>query len=106
MFWTRLSELAKSRHKTVCKVCSEMGITSGIASYWKKGALPNAAKLMEIADYFGCTIDYLLGREDKLNDEFADIGYKKIIDNLRKLPVCQQYKAIADILDLLEKNYS
>lgn len=39
------------------------GISSGNISDWKSGrSKPNAQTLVKIADYFNCSVDYLLGR--------------------------------------------
>nr|WP_308545388.1 XRE family transcriptional regulator [uncultured Lachnoclostridium sp.] len=35
----------------------------------KNGKQPSAEKLNEIADYFGVSVDYLLGRTDNLSNE-------------------------------------
>ena len=37
---------------------------SVISSYFVRGSIPSADQLVKIADFFGCTTDYLLGRED------------------------------------------
>ena len=44
------------------KLGEKLNITSGTITGWKKGASPNADRLNAIADYFGVTTDYLLGR--------------------------------------------
>lgn len=36
---------------------------SVISSYFVRGSIPSADQLVKIADFFGCSIDYLLGRE-------------------------------------------
>ena len=60
-----------------CKLCHEkgisptgaaleMGISRGAVSAWKNGArIPNSAILTKIAAYFGVSVDYLLGNEEK-----------------------------------------
>lgn len=43
-----------------------MGLSNSIATKWKKtGATPNGETLNIIAEYFGVSIDYLLGAETK-----------------------------------------
>ncbi len=39
-------------------------ISRGAVSGWKKGAVPSAAVLKAIADYFGVSVDYLLGKTE------------------------------------------
>lgn len=40
-----------------------------ISQYMDGSSVPNVDKLLNIADYFGVSIDYLLGREEKLNEK-------------------------------------
>ena len=43
-------------------VAKKIGISSGIVTKWKmEGTLPNGEKLIKIASYLGCSVDYLLG---------------------------------------------
>lgn len=37
---------------------------SVISSYFVRGSIPSADQLVKLADFFGCSTDYLLGRED------------------------------------------
>lgn len=65
------------------KVAKETGIPQQTFSKWKKGiSTPKADKLQKIADYFGVTIDYLLGNTDDINQKpgqdnikFDDFSY-------------------------------
>lgn len=57
----RISEL----NLTAKKVSDATGISTGNLSDWKKGrCLPSADKLEKLADYLGCSVDYLLGKTD------------------------------------------
>lgn len=47
----------------LAKAC---GFSSGLWSQWKSGKQkPSADKVIQCADYLGCSVDYLLGRETK-----------------------------------------
>ncbi len=47
------------------KLSDKTGISTGNISDWKSGrSMPTAKKLVKIADYLNCSIDYLLGRTD------------------------------------------
>ena len=51
---------------TPLKLSEATGISSGNISDWKSGwSRPTAEALVLIADYFNCSVDYLLGRTDK-----------------------------------------
>ena len=59
-------------------VAEATGISAGNISDWKKGrSYPTASKMIVLADYLGCSIDYLVGRTDvprplNVPKEFAD----------------------------------
>ena len=55
----------KELNITAKKLSDDTGISSGNISDWKSGrSMPTALKLVILADYLGCSIDYLLGRTD------------------------------------------
>lgn len=63
MFWERFNGLCNQRNSKPNPVAKEIGVSSGIVSKWKNlGTLPSGETLQKIADYFDCSVDYLLGR--------------------------------------------
>lgn len=59
-----LFERMKDLNLTAKKVSECTGISTGNISDWKSGrSMPSAVKLDILADYLGCSVDYLLGRE-------------------------------------------
>ena len=55
--------ILQSRNITAYKLSKDTGITQGMISYWKNGErMPSADNLITLADYFDCSVDYLLGR--------------------------------------------
>ena len=74
-FKERLNHLIFSAHKvqglTCRQICSQTGISYSSFIYFKNGYyLPGAKTLIKLADYFGVSTDYLLGREGyELEDE-------------------------------------
>jgi transcriptional regulator with XRE-family HTH domain len=59
-------ELLKANNTTAYQVSKATGISSASMTDWKKGRYTlKADKLKKIADYFGVTVDYLLGNEEK-----------------------------------------
>lgn len=51
---------------TAYELSKKTGISTGNISNWKTQKLmPNAQKLEVLADFFNCSIDYLLGREEE-----------------------------------------
>ena len=65
MFFTKFEELCKNINKSTTAVGNELNIAKTTISYWRnsKKAIPKQDVLMKIADYFGVSVDYLLGNE-------------------------------------------
>lgn len=74
--YDRIKELAEKRKMTVSEVEQALGMGTNSLYAWKK-KIPNGASLEKAADYFGVTVDYLLGREELRNKkkpiDFADL---------------------------------
>lgn len=72
---------------TAKAVSDATGISTGNISDWKSGrSLPTATKLVILADYLNCSVDYLLGRTQEPTEKgFADIISSLDEEQLRKL---------------------
>lgn len=62
-FYKRLRSLCEERGLTINELVKILDLSSGSPTAWKKGATPREVTLSKIADYFGVTTDYLLGKE-------------------------------------------
>ena len=67
MFFTKYENLCLSAKKTTTGVAAELGIAKSTVAYWRanNNVIPKQDVLLKIADYFGVSIDYLLGNEEK-----------------------------------------
>lgn len=66
IFAQRLKELRKENKRTQNELAEILGITVRAYQYYEGGAhYPDVPGLMNLADYFGVTTDYLLGRSDQ-----------------------------------------
>ena len=66
MFKAIFVNLLQAQNITAYKLSKETGIAEGSISRWRNsGELPSAENLVKIADYFGVSIDYLLGRTEE-----------------------------------------
>lgn len=63
-FFARFDRLCRDAGTTPNAVARELGISSGSVTAWKKGTAPRSATLERIADRFGVSCDYLLGKEE------------------------------------------
>ena len=78
MFFDRVSELCKKRGTSPSAVAREIGLNNSSATYWKRGSIPKGDTLQKLADFFGVSIDYLLGKDD-LYDE-TEFILNRVVD--------------------------
>ena len=67
VFANRLSDFIKTRkkEKSTEQLANDLGVTVRIIQLWEgKQSRPDIERLIEIADYFRVTVDYLVGRSD------------------------------------------
>lgn len=65
MLSSRLKELRKKNGITQVDFAKAFNISTGTIGNWETGARePDAQTLLKIANYFGVTVDYLLGETD------------------------------------------
>ena len=63
---TRIRELRKEQCETQVQVADALGIAESHYQTYERGAsLPNVENLWKLADHFGVSIDYLVGRSDE-----------------------------------------
>ena len=61
MFWENFKKLCELRNETPNSVCKALGFSNATSTHWKYGASPKGKTLIKIADYFGVSVDRLLG---------------------------------------------
>lgn len=64
MFYDKFKELCLAKGVSCNKAALEIGLSNATPTKWKKtGATPTGETLQRIADYFGVSESYLLGKE-------------------------------------------
>ena len=72
MFGQRLKELRLSKGITQKELATIAGVDrTSIGKYESRNVVPNLEVIYLLADYFGVTIDYLLGREPNEDKKIA-----------------------------------
>ena len=94
MFYDLFKKLCDDRNISVSKACIEIGLSRSIAAKWKNTkTTPSADVLPKIAKYFGVSVDYLLGAEEKMpaltSKDERDIS-KKLEEALSQLESSQE----------------
>lgn len=79
----RIKELAKKQGKSLNKVEEELGYGRNVL-YRLKSSNPSAERLLEIANYFGVSVDYLLGRTDNPHNAESEDEYDDLVMMFRK----------------------
>lgn len=65
MLSKRLKELREEKGYTQQEIASKIGLTKGAYGCYERGiSVPDALTLLQLADIFDVTTDYLLGRVD------------------------------------------
>lgn len=100
MFVERLKELLSERGITKNKLLTDLQLGKNSFVNWEsRGTIPSGEVLTKIAQYFGVTVDYLLGNTDNrekapsaltLTEEEADLiiayrNHPEMTDAIRKL---------------------
>lgn len=105
MFYDRFKALCDQRGISCNKAALEMGLSNATPTAWKKrGLTPKADTLEVIANYFGVSTDYLIGKEQKNNppDRIEPTEREmKILEALRSKTPAER-KALLTLLGISE----
>lgn len=90
MFKEIFIKLCVEKGVSPSSVVKKIGISSAAFSQWTDETVPRKTTLLKIADYFGVSVGYLLGEEEKekepiVEDEFSE-SRKKLIDFASSVP--------------------
>ena len=65
MFFNTFLALCEKKNISPTRVALDIGLSKAAVTRWKQTeSTPNGDVLCKLADYFGCSVDYLLGRTD------------------------------------------
>lgn len=78
MFFDRLKELCDAKGVSPYKACTDVGLNRAAVAKWKGGSQPNGATAVKLAEYFGVSVDYLLGKEKAPTQK----GERDILDDV------------------------
>ncbi|MDE7098038.1 MAG: helix-turn-helix domain-containing protein [Ruminococcus sp.] len=126
MFYERFLQICEQNKEKPTQVLKTIGVSSGNLSNWKTGGAVKSDILLQISKHFNVSVDYLLGRTDnpnscnniknidttisgtqingnQINATQGDSSLAEIETIISKLPKASKHRAIADMLDVLEK---
>ncbi|MDE6870254.1 MAG: helix-turn-helix domain-containing protein [Clostridia bacterium] len=90
MFVELFNELLEERNLNRKQFAEQSGIPYTTVIGWTKlNRLPDYTALIKIADFFQCSIDYLVGRQDNYENDYTPLeishSEQTLIKNFRKL---------------------
>lgn len=106
LFWERFYSLCSEKNVKPNTVCAELGYSSATSTHWKNGTIPKGDVLLTLANYFDCSVDYLLGREEKavvFPESSNDTKKEQLIKNYELLNEEGQ-EDLLDYSDMLASN--
>ena len=63
MFWESFCALCKANGTNPSAVTADLGFSSSVVTKWKNGSTPRSSTLSQLAEYFGVSVNCLLGYE-------------------------------------------
>ncbi len=81
----RIAELRNKRDLSQSALAKSLGVSRSSVNAWEMSiSIPTIEKIIDIADYFKVSIDYLIGYNDKLTVDISNMGdtEKKYVYNL------------------------
>ncbi|MBR3967260.1 MAG: helix-turn-helix transcriptional regulator [Clostridia bacterium] len=92
MFKENFIKLCNKKGEAPTVVCINIGLSKTSFSKWDNTTIPREATLHKIADYFGVTVDYLLGKEEKKEEPPQGL-YVEETQNIHLIPVFETVSA-------------
>lgn len=108
-FAQRLTQLRESRDLQKNQLAKTLHVSDSCVSQYENGSsMPGYDTLLCIAQYFGVSVDYLLGNDDKapvfpLEGEFCDnVTYHTLLSRCNKLSPAKRQALLVMVNALLE----
>jgi transcriptional regulator with XRE-family HTH domain len=85
------SDLLDENNLNMKQFAEKSGIPyTTVVGWLKLGRLPDYTALLKISDFFNCSLDYLMGRQDNLQNDYLKItasqNEETLLKNYRQLP--------------------
>ena len=110
ILYKRITDLCKQKGVSGSRMCLDLGLSKSTMSDMKSGRKKglNASTAQKIANYFGVSVGYLLGEEEKKSSDINIVEHKEhkniFAENL-KLKMQENDKTRKDICDALNLSY-
>ena len=86
MFWENFVTQCEKLEKSPTTVVEELGFKRPAVTSWKNGALPQVKNRKKIADYFGITVEELMGtKKEPAGEGGLTEDMKEILEYAQKM---------------------
>lgn len=100
----RIRELREEKGLSQSALANEINTSQRNIGRWENGENePTYSQLVKLSDFFECSIDYLIGREDDFGNVVLDNSEKqlssdeqRLLSSFRKLTESERQKLLAD----------
>lgn len=106
-FSDRLLDLLNENKITAKQLTDDLHLAKNSVTYWKQnGNIPKPKTLKAIAEYFGCSVEYLLGSENKKEPTIQDeqSPYQQAIEIMDSLPPDELRQLLLKLAEKLNSN--
>lgn len=104
MFWENFLVECAKKQKSPAVVVEELGLSNSMPTSWKNGALPQVKNRKKIADYFGITVEELMGtKKEPAGNGGLDEDMKEFVELAKKMTP-EERSAILTLMKSKEKN--
>ena len=76
-FTENFLELCESNGLNQTKLAEAIGVNQSQISRYLQGIIPNTETIVKICDFFGCSIDYIIGLNGELRYKHLSKGYNR-----------------------------
>ena len=86
MFFNTFLALCEKKNISPTRVALDIGLSKAAVTRWNQTeSTPNGDVLCKLADYFGCSVDYLLGRENTSDTTVLPAKLQELVDTASSL---------------------
>lgn len=104
MFWENFLVECAKKAKSPATVAEELGFSNSATTYWKNGSMPRMGSRKKIADYFGISVEELMGtKKEPAGKGELDDDMKEFIE-LAQMMTPEERSAIMTLMKSKEKN--
>lgn len=104
VFAERIKKLRIEKKLTQQELGNKFGLTSTGVSYWESGkAIPSMEMINKLSDFFGVTIDYLIGKNELDEKNEGMILFRKA-EQVNEKDKEKMYTIISNTIDVFLNN--